>query len=122
MPLPLNMITAYPDSKNVSKAKVDRLVSLDNIFALNALAIIKLHDELKKEGQNVSLSSLVKLTNKMGYANNSLLMSYFVSFGRQALPLLQKYLLINYDSDSEFIDGEVDKYYKEFKKNLESLG
>ena len=80
----------------------------DNLFAIHALAIIQVHDEQGEE-QEMTLTHIAMSDEHIKFTRGTIRFSYFVTFGRQAIPLLRKTLAVVFRMSDEEIGSEVAK-------------
>ena len=102
-----------------SKDEVSSVRMADKLFALHGLAVIKVHDLLVERGQNIKIGAIAKQDEHLRFTNKSLLLAYFLSFGRQGVSVMRKALASFFEMDSKDINEEVDKIFYEL---LDKLG
>lgn len=91
-----------------SKTSSETLRIPDNVFAIHALACIKLHDDPRNGTYNRNLRYLAKVDPHLRYADNTLLLDYLLTFGRHSEPLLKRTLLQRFNYTEELIAKQVD--------------
>lgn len=90
----------------------------DSIFAINALAVIDLHDRDTEKGTGRTLRDIVLANQHLAHTMGTLRMGYLLTFGRQSIPLLRKFLIIQHSYTKDRIDSEVQQIVDEMSKNL----
>lgn len=77
------------------KAPMENVKISDDVFALHALAIIAVHDSQGDE-QEMTLSHIAMADDYIRFARGTLLFGYLVTFGRQAISLLERTLVVKF--------------------------
>lgn len=90
--------------------KVSDVRTPDLMFALHALAVIKVHDDERNAEAKKTLAEIASADEVLSFTKGTLLFAYFISFGRQGVPLLTRILLAyGYAKTTEEVEAEVAK-------------
>lgn len=78
----------------------------DDMFALHGLAVIRVHDN-QGESQEMTLSHIADSDEHLKFTKGTLLYSFLVTFGRQAIPVFERTLRAKFKMSDEEIQSKV---------------
>ncbi len=86
--------------------QMDNVRLPDDMFAIHGLATIQVHDD-QGENQPMTLSHIADSDEHLRFTKGTLLYSFLVTFGRQAIPIFERTLRIKFKMTDEKIAQKV---------------
>ncbi len=91
----------------------------DDQFALHALAVLRVHDDSKYVESRLTLPKIIAMDSVLRMNTPNLLLSYFLTFGRNGAPLLRNFLVKYFNYTPERIDNEMDPIVGRIESRLD---